>query len=40
MQLTDCASCHPATVDGFGNILRTGPPGAETSEHMDGTVDL
>jgi predicted CxxxxCH...CXXCH cytochrome family protein len=40
MELTDCAGCHPATVDGFGNILRSGPPGAETSEHMDGTVDL
>lgn len=39
MQLTDCAGCHPATVDGFGNILRSGPPGAETSEHMDGDVD-
>jgi predicted CxxxxCH...CXXCH cytochrome family protein len=40
MQLTDCAGCHPATVDEFGNILRSGPPGAETSEHMDGSVDL
>lgn len=40
MQLTDCAGCHPATVDASGNILRSGPPGAETSEHMDGNVDL
>lgn len=40
MQLTDCAGCHPATVDAFGNILRSGPPGAETSEHMDGALDL
>jgi predicted CxxxxCH...CXXCH cytochrome family protein len=40
MELSDCADCHPATVDAFGNILRSGPPGAETSEHMDGTVDF
>ncbi len=40
MQLTDCVDCHPATVDAAGLILRSGPPGAETSEHMDGTVDL
>jgi predicted CxxxxCH...CXXCH cytochrome family protein len=40
MELTDCAGCHPATVDAFGNILRSGPPGAETSEHMDGSLDL
>jgi predicted CxxxxCH...CXXCH cytochrome family protein len=40
MELTDCAGCHPATVDDFGNILRSGPPGAETSEHMDGSLDL
>ena len=40
MQLTDCVSCHPSTVDASGLILRSGPPGAETSEHMDGTVDF
>jgi hypothetical protein len=40
MQLTDCVDCHPATVDASGLILRSGPPGAETSEHMDGTVDF
>jgi predicted CxxxxCH...CXXCH cytochrome family protein len=40
LELTDCAGCHPATVDDFGNILRSGDPGAETSEHMDGDVDL
>ena len=34
--LMDCASCHPDTVDGFGNILIVG--GA--SEHIDGEVDL
>lgn len=40
MDLTSCSACHPRTVDGFGNILRTGPPGAEHSEHIDGSVDL
>jgi predicted CxxxxCH...CXXCH cytochrome family protein len=40
LELGDCAGCHPSTVDAFGNILRTGPPGAETSQHMDGNVDL
>lgn len=39
MMLSDCAGCHPDTVDAFGNILRSGPPGAETSEHMDGETD-
>lgn len=40
LDLTDCVQCHAATVDAFGNILRTGAPGAETSEHMDGQVDI
>jgi predicted CxxxxCH...CXXCH cytochrome family protein len=40
LELTDCAGCHPDTVDQFGNILRAGPPGQETSHHMDGNVDL
>ncbi len=40
MQLTDCITCHPSTVDAAGLILRSGPPGAETSEHIDGNVDL
>jgi hypothetical protein len=40
LELTDCAGCHPDTVDPFGNVLLTGPPGAETSQHMDGNVDL
>jgi predicted CxxxxCH...CXXCH cytochrome family protein len=39
LALTDCVGCHAETVDPFGNILRSGPPGAETSEHMDGEVD-
>ena len=40
LELGDCFGCHPDTVDQSGNILRTGPPGAETSQHMDGDVDL
>ena len=36
MTLTSCASCHPGTVDAFGNILVTNG----TSEHMNGVVDL
>ena len=40
LELDDCAGCHPATVDPFGNILRSGPAGAETSQHMDGDVDV
>jgi predicted CxxxxCH...CXXCH cytochrome family protein len=38
--LTSCSGCHPDTVDEYGNILRAGPPGAEHSEHIDGSVDL
>ena len=37
--IRDCATCHPG-VDTAGNILFTGPAGAETSEHLDGIVDL
>jgi len=40
MQLTDCVDCHPSTVDASGIIVRSGPPGAETSEHMDGNIDF
>jgi predicted CxxxxCH...CXXCH cytochrome family protein len=36
MRLTDCASCHPGTVDAFGNILVTD----QRSEHINGVVDL
>jgi predicted CxxxxCH...CXXCH cytochrome family protein len=34
--LTDCAGCHPQTVDASGNILVTGGE----SKHIDGTVDF
>lgn len=35
MPLTSCATCHPDTVDAFGNILVTGG----ISEHINGIVD-
>jgi predicted CxxxxCH...CXXCH cytochrome family protein len=35
MPLTSCASCHPGTVDAFGNIIVTG----QSSEHINGVVD-
>lgn len=36
MTLQTCASCHPGTVDAFGNIIVTNG----TSEHINGVVDL
>jgi predicted CxxxxCH...CXXCH cytochrome family protein len=36
LTLTDCASCHPATVDPFGNIVVSGG----SSAHIDGEVGL
>ena len=38
LPLTACVTCHPRTVDAFGNILLG--PGGLTSEHIDGNVDL
>ncbi len=35
LPLTSCATCHPGTVDAFGNILVIG----QTSEHINGVVD-
>jgi predicted CxxxxCH...CXXCH cytochrome family protein len=35
MPLTSCATCHPGTVDAFGNIIVTGA----NSEHINGVVD-
>ena len=37
--LTDCHTCHGDTVDQFGNIIVTGPPGARESAHIDGELD-
>jgi len=39
MPTSACASCHSATVDAFGGIIITGPPGAETSQHLNGMLD-
>jgi predicted CxxxxCH...CXXCH cytochrome family protein len=40
MTRTDCASCHPRTVDPAGQIIVAGPPGMETSAHMNGALDV
>jgi predicted CxxxxCH...CXXCH cytochrome family protein len=40
MTRTDCASCHPRTVDPAGNIIVSGPLGGETSAHMNGALDV
>jgi predicted CxxxxCH...CXXCH cytochrome family protein len=40
MTRTDCTVCHPRTVDPTGNIIIAGPPGAETSAHVNGAVDV
>lgn len=40
MTRTDCATCHPRTVDPFGEIILAGTVGAETSTHMNGVVDV
>jgi predicted CxxxxCH...CXXCH cytochrome family protein len=36
LKLTDCVTCHGATVDGFGNILFNGG----TTTHINGRTDL
>lgn len=38
LPLSSCATCHPRSVDAFGNILFH--PDGITSEHADGDVDL
>jgi predicted CxxxxCH...CXXCH cytochrome family protein len=40
LRLTDCVNCHPATMDALGTLLVTGLPGAETSAHINGVVDV
>jgi len=40
LSLSDCHGCHAGSVDEFGRPIISGPPGAETSEHIDGNVDL
>jgi predicted CxxxxCH...CXXCH cytochrome family protein len=36
----DCARCHASTIAPSGAILVTGPPGARTSTHINGVVDV
>jgi hypothetical protein len=36
----DCSSCHPRTVDPAGVVIVSGPPGAETSAHINGVIDV
>jgi predicted CxxxxCH...CXXCH cytochrome family protein len=36
--LTDCATCHPSSVDAFGNVRFSGPPGNQTSTHINGVA--
>jgi hypothetical protein len=38
--LSDCVTCHGGTVTAFGGIVVSGPPGAETSLHVNGVVDV
>jgi predicted CxxxxCH...CXXCH cytochrome family protein len=40
MKLSDCATCHPGSVDATGKVVFTGAPGAETSIHINGVVDV
>lgn len=39
-QFTACAACHGGTIDSNGNILLIGPPGAQTSKHINGIIDV
>jgi predicted CxxxxCH...CXXCH cytochrome family protein len=39
MAIASCTTCHPSSVDAFGNIRFSGPAGAQTSTHLDGVVD-
>lgn len=36
----DCARCHPATVAPNGAIIVSGAPGARTSTHINGVIDV
>lgn len=40
MTLLDCVTCHARTVDAAGAILLAGSPGAETSAHLNGVIDV
>jgi predicted CxxxxCH...CXXCH cytochrome family protein len=36
----DCARCHAQTVTPNGGIIVSGPPGAQTSAHINGVIDV
>ena len=36
----DCARCHATTATPTGGILVSGPPGARTSTHINGVIDV
>jgi predicted CxxxxCH...CXXCH cytochrome family protein len=40
MTLDHCADCHPKTMDASGAIIVSGAPGALTSMHINGVVDV
>ena len=40
LRLVDCVNCHPATMDAAGTLLVTGFPGAESSAHINGVIDV
>jgi predicted CxxxxCH...CXXCH cytochrome family protein len=35
-----CSDCHPNTVAKNGSIIVSGPPGAQTSRHINGRIDV
>ncbi len=39
MRLVDCVTCHAKTMDASGAILFSGPPGAQTTTHLNGVAD-
>ena len=40
MSLGQCASCHPQSVDGNGDIVFTGSWAQRTSTHINGVIDV
>jgi predicted CxxxxCH...CXXCH cytochrome family protein len=40
LTLLDCYQCHPSTIDKTGAIIVSGSPGAATSTHINGVVDV
>ncbi|MFL5291678.1 MAG: CxxxxCH/CxxCH domain c-type cytochrome, partial [Myxococcales bacterium] len=35
-----CSDCHPNTIARDGSIIVSGPPGAQTSRHINGRIDV